>query len=67
MEGIYEVRNWNGLRWYDTHIKFHDDRLGHLSKITIITETIWDAVILVLLMARIFYVRRWDGFMWHNK
>jgi hypothetical protein len=50
MGGIYEVHRWSGLRCHDTHTKFDDDRFRHLSTITVITATIWEAVILVLLI-----------------
>jgi hypothetical protein len=29
MEGIYEVPSWDGLRWHDTHTKFHKDWFMH--------------------------------------
>jgi hypothetical protein len=25
IKGIYEVRRWDGLRWHDIRIKFHED------------------------------------------
>jgi hypothetical protein len=49
-ECMYEVRHWNGLRWQYIFINFHDDRFRHLSNIAVITATIWEAVILVLLI-----------------
>lgn len=63
---IYNIRRWNGFRWHDLCTKFHDDRLRHLSNITVITATIWEAVMFVLLIERNYNVRRWDGFMWHD-
>jgi hypothetical protein len=58
MGGIYEVCRLNGLRRHDMHTKFHDDRFRHLSNITVITATIREAVMLVLLIERIHEVRR---------
>jgi hypothetical protein len=29
MEGIYEVRRWDGLRYHDTYTKFHKDWFRH--------------------------------------
>jgi hypothetical protein len=49
MGRIYEVSCWNGLRWHDIHTKFHDDQFRCLSNITVITATIWEAVMLALL------------------
>jgi hypothetical protein len=48
-----------------THIctKFHDDRFRHLSNTTVITATIGEAIILVLLIEGIYEVRHWIGFM----
>jgi hypothetical protein len=37
-------------QWHDTRAKFHENLVRHVSKIMLITETIWYAVILVLLM-----------------
>jgi hypothetical protein len=40
MEGIYEVRRGDGLKWHDIHTKFLEDWFRHLSNITVITATI---------------------------
>jgi hypothetical protein len=29
MEGIYELRRWDGLRCHDIHTKFHEDWFSH--------------------------------------
>jgi hypothetical protein len=52
------VRFWNGLRSHDIRTKFREDRFRDLSNITVITATIWGAVMLVLVIE--------DGFMWHD-
>jgi hypothetical protein len=35
MEGIYELRRWN-----DVHTNFDEDQLRHLSKITLLQQTV---------------------------
>jgi hypothetical protein len=65
-EEIYEVRRWDGFMQHDIRTKFHHDRFRHLSNIRVITATIWEAVMLVLLIGEIYELRRWDCFMWHN-
>jgi hypothetical protein len=32
----YEVDHWDGLRWHDIRIKFHEDWFGHASNINVI-------------------------------
>jgi hypothetical protein len=64
---ICEMRCWNRLRWHDKHTKLHDDWFRHWSDIKINIATIWEAVILILLIEGIYEVRRWDGFMPHDK
>jgi hypothetical protein len=44
----------------------NDDQFRHLSNITIITATMWEAVILVSMIEGICEVRRWDGLMSHD-
>jgi hypothetical protein len=61
MEGIYEVRSWDGLRWHDIYTKSHDDRFKHSSNIKNITSTVWEDMVLVLLMREIYDLRHWDG------
>jgi hypothetical protein len=63
---ILEVRLWDSLRWHDVHTKFHDDWLRNLSNIKVINSTIWEVVVLVLLMWEICVVRRWDSLRWHE-
>jgi hypothetical protein len=43
------VRYCNGIRWHDKHAKFHADRFRNPSKIKIITASISEVVLLVLL------------------
>jgi hypothetical protein len=52
METIYDEWRWDDLRWHDTHVynKIHDDRFRKSSNIKVITSTVWDAVVLVLLV-----------------
>jgi hypothetical protein len=59
MRGIYEVQCYDGLRWHDIHTEFHDDWFRYSSNIKVIT-TILVAVMLVLLMGRIYDARRSD-------
>ena len=46
----YEVHHWDGLKWHDKHTMFHKDWFGHAGNI--ITFTMWEVVVLVLLMTR---------------
>jgi hypothetical protein len=55
---IYEVRCGDGHRWHDISTKFHNDILRHSGNIKVITTTISEAVMLVLLMGRIYEARR---------
>jgi hypothetical protein len=66
MEGIYEMHHLDRLRWYVIHTKFYEDRFRHLSNITVITATIWVALMLVSLIEEIYEARRWDGLRWHD-
>jgi hypothetical protein len=66
MIGIYTARRWNGLRGHDISSKFHGNRFRHLSNITVITATNWEAVILILLIGANYEVGRWDDFVWHD-
>jgi hypothetical protein len=50
MRGICDVQCWNGLSWNDINTKLNDDLFRNLSIITVITATIWEAVIFVLLI-----------------
>jgi hypothetical protein len=52
--GIYNVHRWTGLRWHDIRTNFHDDRFSDLINITVITATILEAVLLVLLIEGIY-------------
>jgi hypothetical protein len=53
---IYEVRRWNGFRWYYIYIytELHEDLFGHSINIKVITAT----------FERLQYCHyRWDGLM----
>jgi hypothetical protein len=50
MGGIYDVRQWDGLRCHDTHTKFNKDWVRHSSNIKLIASAAWVAAMLVLLM-----------------
>jgi hypothetical protein len=50
IDGIYELRRWDGFIWHDICTKFHDDWFKHLNNIMVITATIWEAVMLVLMI-----------------
>jgi hypothetical protein len=56
MRGMYDLGRWNGLRRHDIRSKFHDDWNRHLSMITVIAATIWEALMLVLLIEGIYEV-----------
>jgi hypothetical protein len=60
-KAIYEVHCWDGLRWHYVHTESHDDQFRHSSNIEGITSTVWEAVVLVLLVRGIYNVRHWDG------
>jgi hypothetical protein len=47
---IYEVCCWDGLRWHDAHMKFYEDGFCYSGNTEVITSTIWEATVLVLLM-----------------
>jgi hypothetical protein len=66
MELIYEVYFWDDPRWHDMHTRFHEDWFGHSGNCNVITLTIWEVVVLALLMIGIYYVRRWVGLSWHD-
>jgi hypothetical protein len=51
--------SWGGLRWHDTHTKFHEDWFGPSSNIKVITSTIREATVLVLLIGRNYYSCLW--------
>jgi hypothetical protein len=51
--GIHDIRRSNGLRWHDVHTKFHGDQFKYLRNITVITATIEETVMLVLLTEEI--------------
>jgi hypothetical protein len=66
MGAIYEVRCLDGLRRHDVRTEFHEDWLGHSGNIKVITSTIWEAAVLVLLTGAIYEVRCLDGLRWHD-
>jgi hypothetical protein len=38
IEGIYEVRRWDGFMWHDIHTKFHKDWYRHSSNIKVLPQ-----------------------------
>jgi hypothetical protein len=52
----YEVHCRDGLRWHDIHTKFHEHWFRHAGNIKVITLTISEAAVLVLLMGMIYDV-----------
>jgi hypothetical protein len=50
MGTIYEVRRCGAHRWYDVHTKIHDDLFRHSRIIMVITSTLGEATMLVLLI-----------------
>jgi hypothetical protein len=63
---VCEICCWKCLMWHDLHSKFSDNRFRHTSNTNVITSTIWEASVLVLMSARIYEIRRWGGPRWHN-
>jgi hypothetical protein len=47
---IYKIQISDGLRWDDIHTKLHEDWFGHSGNIMVITSSISEVVVLVLLM-----------------
>jgi hypothetical protein len=45
-----DVCRSDGLRWRDIHPKFYDDRLGNSRNIEVITATVCEAAMLVVVM-----------------
>jgi hypothetical protein len=56
MGRIYEVCHLDGLRWHDIHTRIHDNWFRHSSNIKVVTLTISEAALLVLLMGGIYEV-----------
>jgi hypothetical protein len=56
MGRIYDVHCLNGLRWHDIYTKFHYDSFK-LSSNIVITSTVSEAAVLVLMMGVIYGVR----------
>jgi hypothetical protein len=48
------VRPCDRLSWPDIHTKLNDDRFRHSSNVEVITATILEAAVLVLLMGGIY-------------
>jgi hypothetical protein len=65
---IYELVRWDCFMWRDIHTKFHEDRHKCSSNINVITETIWEAAVLVLLMGRDIWNTplRWAKMAWYT-
>jgi hypothetical protein len=57
---------WYSLRWYITHSNCHDDRLKRSSNIRGIISIIWETMVLVLLMRRIYHLLHWHTLRWHD-
>jgi hypothetical protein len=66
MEMIYEVHRWGSFRWHATRTKLCEDWFGHSSNIKVTTSTIWEAVVLVLLMGGTYDVCRSDDLRRHD-
>jgi hypothetical protein len=66
--GILEVLLWDVLRWHDIYeyTEFHSDRFRHSSNVKVITSTIWEPAVFVLLSGGICEVSRWDGLRFHH-
>jgi hypothetical protein len=56
---------WPQEAWYIC-TKFHDDGFRNSSNINGINSTIWEAIVLVLLMRWIYDVRCWNWLRWHK-
>jgi hypothetical protein len=53
---------WPQMAWYA--YKFHEDWFGHSRNIKVITSTVWETAVLVLLMGVIYEVQHWDDLRW---
>jgi hypothetical protein len=62
-EGLNEVWCYGGLKWHYilVHTKFHDDLFMGSTNIQVISSTIREAAVLVLLMGWLNEVCHWDG------
>jgi hypothetical protein len=60
------IFRWHGSRWHDIYTKSFDDQFRYSSNNKGVTTTIWEAVMLVLMMKGICDGRRWDGHRWHD-
>jgi hypothetical protein len=58
MEGTYEVRRSDELKWHGIRSKFHENLFRHLSNITVINATIRETVMLVSLIEGFYEVHR---------
>jgi hypothetical protein len=63
---IYEVSYGDGLKWHDIHTKFYQIWFKHSSNIKVITSTISEAAMLVLLMGGIYDVHHRNGLRRHD-
>jgi hypothetical protein len=54
MGAIYKVYRWDGSRWHNIYAKFHNNQFRLSSNIKVITSTISEAAVLVLLMEGIY-------------
>jgi hypothetical protein len=50
------------FRW----TQFHEEWLGHSGNVEVITSTIWEAAVLVLVVGRTYDVYRWDYLRWYD-
>jgi hypothetical protein len=51
---IYDVHRCDGHRRHDIHTKFHEEWFGHSGNGNVITSTIREAAVFVLLMGRVY-------------
>jgi hypothetical protein len=59
--GTTDERNFlnthqDGLRWCNIHTQFHDERFRHSSNTKGVTLTVWEAIVLMLLIRKIYEV-----------
>jgi hypothetical protein len=67
MGATYEVHRWDVHRRNYKHTKFHKDWFWHSGNIKVITSTICQLGVFILIVKRIYEVRCWNGFSWSEK
>jgi hypothetical protein len=66
MGGIHQVRRSDGLRWHDVYTRFHRHSSRYSRNNTVITSTISEAALLVLLMGGFMKYAAEMASAWHD-